>query len=385
MVFKSIGNIIFCNFANAMTNDFYILLLCFTSGITFGILLLCALLTLRYSSLFRFQKIFVATTFLHSLSFLNNFIIIAFDHLNTIDYLNTLLISYDFCVAGCWFIFILDLIYPNRYKQWQLATILLPFVLLGVLFALTGNDIYYSINLVFTIALGIILYIVFEFAIRKHEKILENNVSNLEYFDLQWTAKILRVLILLCVLWEIESFSQKTWFNGGGNVNYVVDSLWNIICIWVVISFTKGVIKQKIFTFEPINENDSTTQSDILEKKAFYKEAISQDIDSIIEKNEYFLNKSLTLSVLANILGTNRQYLSNYINNEKHVSFYDYINRFRLKRVEELLQEQVNKQNQHSLEEIASLSGFNSYATFLRCFSKVYGTTPSKYLQKQTK
>ena len=145
------------------------------------------------------------------------------------------------------------------------------------------------------------------------------------------------------------------------------------------------MIKQKIFTFEPINENDSTTQSDILEKKAFYKEAISQDIDSIIEKNEYFLNKSLTLSVLANILGTNRQYLSNYINNEKHVSFYDYINRFRLKRVEKLLQEQVNKQNQHSLEEIASLSGFNSYATFLRCFSKVYGTTPSKYLQKQTK
>lgn len=368
-----------------MTNDFYILLLCFTSGIAFGILLLCAFWVLKHSSLFRFQKIFIATLLFHALSFLNNFIIIAFNHLSVINYLNTLLISFDFCVAGCWFVFIVDLIYPNRYKEWQLGLILLPFIVFGTLFALTGNDIYYSINLIFTITLGVILYIVFEPAIKKHERILKNNVSNLEYFDLQWTAKILRILILICILWEIESISQKTWFDGGGSVNYFADSLWSVICIWTVVSFTKGVIRQKIFTFEPSTENNSISQSDTAEKKAFYKEAITQDIDSLIEENEYFLNKSLSLSTLANILGTNRQYLSNYINNEKQVSFYDYINQFRLKRVEKLLHEQANQQKQRSLEEIASLSGFNSYATFLRCFSKVYGTTPSKYLQKKTK
>ncbi len=361
-----------------MSYEFYILLLCFSSGISFGIMVLCANIMLKHSHLFRFQKLFATVVLCHSLCFLNNFFVLAFNNLESIEYINTLLISYDFCVVGGWFIFIVDLIYPNRYKLWQLLFILVPFVAFGTLFILSGNDIYYTLNVSFTIALGLILYTTFEFAIKKHQRILKNNIANLEYFDLQWTLKILRVLILLCALWEFESFSQKTWFNGGGNINYFADSLWCFICSWIVVSFTKGVINQKVLSFEPTNKDEKS------EKKAFYKEAINKDIDSIIENEEYFLNKSLSLSMLANLLGTNRQYLSNYINNEKNMSFYDYINQFRLKRVERLLEEQRKTENQHSWEEICSLAGFNSYATFLRCFTKAYGTTPSKFLKNKS-
>ena len=82
---------------------------------------------------------------------------------------------------------------------------------------------------------------------------------------------------------------------------------------------------------------------------------------------------------LAQHLGTNRQYLSNHINQELHTTFYDYINDFRLMEAKRLL-DGIDAENQHSLEYIAMMAGFNSYATFLRSFKKKYGQTPSQYL-----
>ncbi len=93
-----------------------------------------------------------------------------------------------------------------------------------------------------------------------------------------------------------------------------------------------------------------------------------------------FLDKTLTLQKLSAQLGTNRQYLSNYINQKKGKTFYDYINDFRLEEAKRLLDTKGTQQH-HSIEEIAVLSGFNSYSTFLRSFAKKYGQTPSQYMK----
>ena len=88
----------------------------------------------------------------------------------------------------------------------------------------------------------------------------------------------------------------------------------------------------------------------------------------------------MTLQKLASHLGTNRQYLSNYINREKQKTFYEYINDFRLEEAKSLL-DTYGTEHQHSIEDIATLAGFNSYSTFLRTFVKKYGESPSKYLK----
>ena len=45
-------------------------------------------------------------------------------------------------------------------------------------------------------------------------------------------------------------------------------------------------------------------------------------------QEQLFLNHKLTLSDLALRVGTNRTYLSNYMNQELHQTFFDYINSF---------------------------------------------------------
>ncbi|MBR2193620.1 MAG: helix-turn-helix transcriptional regulator [Bacteroidaceae bacterium] len=92
-----------------------------------------------------------------------------------------------------------------------------------------------------------------------------------------------------------------------------------------------------------------------------------------------FLNPKLTLSELALRVGTNRTYLSNYINQTLHQTFFDYINSLRLKYATELL-----TTTNLTLEVIAERSGFNSLSTFRRCFLQNYSTSPSVY-RKQNK
>ncbi len=109
------------------------------------------------------------------------------------------------------------------------------------------------------------------------------------------------------------------------------------------------------------------------------KTLIGCDIDKVMQEKRYHQDNTLTLQKLAQHLGTNRQYLSNYINQEKHMTFYDYINDFRLEEAKSML-DGKDTENQHSLEDVAMMSGFNSYATFLRSFKKKFGQTPSQYL-----
>ena len=93
-----------------------------------------------------------------------------------------------------------------------------------------------------------------------------------------------------------------------------------------------------------------------------------------MSQEHIYLNPRLTLSDLALSVGTNRTYLSNYINQVLHQTYFDYINTLRIKFASQLL-----LTTNYTLEVIAEKSGFNSLSTFRRCFLQTYGCSPSVY------
>lgn len=97
-----------------------------------------------------------------------------------------------------------------------------------------------------------------------------------------------------------------------------------------------------------------------------------------MSKEQAFLNPKLTLSDLALRVGTNRTYLSNYINQTLNQTFFDYINAHRLTYATELL-----LTTNYTLEVIAEKSGFNSLSTFRRCFMQTHGCSPSVYKKEK--
>ena len=97
-------------------------------------------------------------------------------------------------------------------------------------------------------------------------------------------------------------------------------------------------------------------------------------LEECMSKEQIFLNPKLTLSDLAIKVGTNRTYLSNYINQVQHLTFFDYVNSYRLTYAAGLL-----LTTNYTLEVIAEKSGFNSLSTFRRCFLQTHGCSPSVY------
>lgn len=373
-----------------MNSDFfYLLLLCLVSGFTQAVLLGLSLFMFRHHRTFQYQRVFAAVLILHSIGFFNNFLVAACQNLPCSDYINTLLIFYDYMIVGGYMIFTVALVFPNRYRAWQLLLLEIPFVAALILFAVTGWATIYPVVQIFTMITAFVLLVVLEIAIRRYTVMLHDNVLNIEHFDLRWGAWLIAILFVVQLFWAVESLSQKTWFTVSvANRNLLFDTLWCFIVMAAILFVMRRIIRQEVF----VEETEETEKSDIPENATdddtvnpfphspYLEDLMDKNIEDFIHEKKIFLDKTLTLQKLSAQLGTNRQYLSNYINQKKGKTFYDYINDFRLEEAKRLLDTKGTQQH-HSIEEIAVLSGFNSYSTFLRSFAKKYGQTPSQYMR----
>lgn len=102
--------------------------------------------------------------------------------------------------------------------------------------------------------------------------------------------------------------------------------------------------------------------------------------DECINVEKVFLDPKLTLTELALKVGTNRTYMSNYINRELGKTFFDFINSLRLDYATELL-----LSDNLTLEVVAERSGFNSLSTFRRYFIHVHNCSPTAYKREHRK
>ena len=102
-------------------------------------------------------------------------------------------------------------------------------------------------------------------------------------------------------------------------------------------------------------------------------------LERLLLEEEIWKNPHLTLLDLATEVGTNRTYLSNYLNNSLDTNFYDYINSFRLKAALVMLEDPASSA---TMIEIAESCGFNSISTFRRVFVRAKGCSLVEYRHK---
>lgn len=93
-----------------------------------------------------------------------------------------------------------------------------------------------------------------------------------------------------------------------------------------------------------------------------------------LEADRFYLDTEVNIDWISSKLGTNRHYVSEYLNQVKHVTFYEYVNTLRLNHAEQLL-----KEGKETVADVAFISGFNSDHTFRRLFKERYGCTPLQY------
>lgn len=104
------------------------------------------------------------------------------------------------------------------------------------------------------------------------------------------------------------------------------------------------------------------------------KNKITNKLNCVMEEKKMYLNPRLNIYDLARELATNRTYISQYFNQEIHTSFNDYINSYRIKVAEQLL-----RNTNLPISDIAKQSGFNTLRTMQRAFIKKNNLTLTKY------
>ena len=119
----------------------------------------------------------------------------------------------------------------------------------------------------------------------------------------------------------------------------------------------------------PVNESRNSNQFPEL------KEKLLQYMDS----NKPYLKSDLKISELADSLTVPYYQLSQLINDEFLVNFYDFINKYRVEEAKKLL---IEDRNNYKILAIAYEVGFNSKATFNRVFKKFTDLTPSEFKEK---
>jgi len=104
-------------------------------------------------------------------------------------------------------------------------------------------------------------------------------------------------------------------------------------------------------------------------------------LEQIMRSQQAYLLPDLTLPKLAETVGCSINHLSQVINSGFGMSFFDYLNQYRIESAKELLS-RFDGQNGAILN-IAFTVGFNSNSAFYAAFKKCVGQTPAQYRQVQ--
>ncbi len=97
------------------------------------------------------------------------------------------------------------------------------------------------------------------------------------------------------------------------------------------------------------------------------------------EQKKPYLNSNLKIREVALYLYTNKTYLSRVINEKKRQNFNQFVNYYRIEEVKRLF----NQNNDISIQELCTLSGFGSMATFSIAFRYYMGNTPADWCKDQ--
>ncbi len=107
-------------------------------------------------------------------------------------------------------------------------------------------------------------------------------------------------------------------------------------------------------------------------------EKLLQDIRNALKDERNFCNPDFSLSALAQIVGSNTNYVSQAINTAFNKNFRTLLNEHRIKEAMRRMKDNTEYRN-YSIQGISESVGFKSASNFIAAFKKMTGMTPSLY------
>ncbi len=271
-------------------------------------------------------------------------------------------------VPTCAFVGV-ELLRPGWFNALRCAAHMALFAVLSGTAIYTGSKAAYYVMLAAVVVYGLSLAIYGLVQIPRYNRNLKNIYSFTDDVSLQWLVTVLVIFMSMLMLWLAASCT----------LDLVADSLFHLLSmtLWAIVAYyVSRHANLKPADLESAAAYDATSETCADTQPAAYEFEARLQHDFV--GREEYLKPQLKLADMARTLGTNRTYLSNYLNSVRHTTFYDYVNDLRLRHACQLL---LN--SDLTLDVVAERSGFNSLSTFRRVFAKRMGMTPNSYRQSR--
>lgn len=206
---------------------------------------------------------------------------------------------------------------------------------------------------------------------RAHKKLLHETYSDPYEHSTRWFNIVMIILLIQSIIWILARVSGEP----------MVSLLYYAVSIIVYFVFVYQSSRQSDHTvilndIKQREVNAKSGQENILKISVETIATIDKQL-ARTEKEQLYLKHDIDVSEYCKQIGTNHSYFSRYLNQEKGMTFYQYINSMRMTHVQEKL---IN--TDLSMEEIAFECGYNDSRSFRRAFKENFNITPTEYREK---
>jgi len=208
----------------------------------------------------------------------------------------------------------------------------------------------------------------------KYRLIIKNKYSQIDQINLDWLSFALNTFGLLAFISLIQNFIVLA----ENRIVFMVTLVLLLIFIFYFVNkvILKALRQPEIFAGIAQNETTKYLGSNLTPGQI---EEYKKQLVALLETEKSFLNPQVSLTDLSEKLSVSTKQLSQVINQSFNKSFFDFINSYRIREVQQILKE--SKDDKLTVLEAMYQAGFNSKSSFNTAFKKETGLTPTEFRQ----
>jgi len=294
--------------------------------------------------------------------------------------------------------YVLTLVFDKRQNSWKDILHIIPFVLFNLYVLISSFNpeiseklniekvslgdnppLLFSFFLIMTAFSGTVYFLLTIRLFKKLDLNIFNNFSNSVAIDLFWIRKL--VLVFGVVWTALISVTVIHHIFNMFSMIFCTDGLFLSLSVFVILIGYIGLKQKVIFSSEDVivAVEVSKTHTKYSGSRLSDSEAkqYAGKLAEFMKSSKPYLNPDLSLPQLAAELNISSHYLSQVINEQFNLNFFDFVNGYRVEAFKEKITDPEFRN--FSLLGIAFECGFNSKSAFNRTFKQASGITPSQF------
>ena len=291
---------------------------------------------------------------------------------------------------------LLAMLQDRRRPVWPALISLVPLLALGGLQLFYPNPYFMHITIAYIITVYVIFSVYMVFAVRRYGQWLNDNYADLEHKRvwlcqvvslfclflfilyalvdtdtiLLYILHLIEIVLFALLLWRVETLPTLADNTAEVNAEAIADGITETTAEVIAESNADGI------TPEPSHPLTSSPLKNSLDLAQIEQLLAEHCIDT-----KLYLRHDLTLQQLAQAIGINRFYLSQYFSRQS-ITYNTYINNLRINYFISRYNE-LSRTNQPIVaQELANESGYRSYSTFSLAFKQRTGQSVTAWIRE---